>query len=240
MIGYLWASERNDGISFIRRLVAQRPTLLASVAWSERLDQAERDGLAPLQALRRWIGVPEDAEAGCIAADAVEQAAPDLRTLEELTNPEHKEPSSEEENDDNSVVDEAMMDRSQGWEDLSPFTLERPGYAFLTDGPIRYLPVRRGRLLLGFLWASETDDAAYFIKRAGAGADGTYAEGRWISLLRRAKEEGLTPIQALHHWIGAPEDPVAGGIAADAVEQQLPDVQALEALADMLTEDNKS
>ncbi|WP_157181174.1 hypothetical protein [Actinopolymorpha alba] len=138
----------------------------------------------------------------------------------------------QDEDECSTVPDEATMDRSQGWEDLAPFTLERPGYAFLVDGAIRYLPVTRARILLGYLWASESEDAAFFVKRTGAGVDGFYAEGRWISRLRQAKGEGLTPLQALRRWRGEPEDPEAGGIAADAVEQEAPALRTLELLAD--------
>ena len=40
--------------------------------------------------------------------------------------------------------------------------------------------------------------------------------------LNRASAEGLTPIEAIRQWIGAPEDPAAGGIAADAQARELP------------------
>ncbi|MFI1952167.1 hypothetical protein ACH437_10000 [Streptomyces xinghaiensis] len=235
VIGYVWASESNDSVSFLRRMTAQHDTFMASVAWSERLDQAEEEGLTPLQALRHWIGAPEDPEAGGIAAAAEELRSPNLRTLETSTNPGHEDPVDEDE----GAFDEAMMDRSQGWEDLSPFTLERPGYAFLSEGPIRYLPVTHGEVVLGYLWASKTEDAAYFVKRPAAGVPGTYAEGQWITRLREAKEAGLSPLEALRHWKGEPEDPTAGRIDADAAEQQAKDLRTLEALADQADQDGR-
>lgn len=228
VLGYLWAAESNDAISFLRRLAASRDTLLASVAWSERLDQAEEHGLTPLQALRHWVGEPEDSEAGAIEADADEQGVPDLRALKEIANPGHVEPPLDE---DEFFPDGTPMDRSQGWEDLSPFTLELAAYEVLADGAIRYLPVTLGRKLLGYLWASDAENAAYFVERTAAGLDATLAMGPWIWRLREAKEEGLSPLQALRRWVGEPEDPDGGGIAADAKEREASSLQALEELA---------
>lgn len=234
VVGYLWAAETGNGVSFLRSMASALPTFPAAVAWSERLDEAAAAGLAPLEVLRRWIGAPEDPEAGCIPADAEELHAPDLRTLEQRTNPGFVEPVSDEDEDEDEdeVPAEARMDRSEAWEDLSPFTLERPGYPFLTDAAVRYLPVVHGRTVLGYLWASETEDAAFFVKRTDAGVDGTYAEGKWITRLREAEKSGLSPLQALRHWVGRPEDFVAGGIPADAVEQVAPNLRALEKIAD--------
>lgn len=222
IIGYLWASENNDGISFIRRLDSQHDTLIASVAWSERLDQAEEEGLTPLQAMHHWAGKSEDPEAGGITADTPEHRAASLQILEEMANPGHMEQDDEE-------YDEATRERSEGWDSLSPLTLRRPGYRFLSENPVRYLPVTRDGRLLGYLWASDTEDAADFVKRTAAGANGTHAQGRWIARLRQAKDLGLTPLQALHHWT-SDEDPVAGRIPPGAEERIAANVQELEEL----------
>lgn len=228
IIGYLWASDTDDGISFIRRLAASQDTYRAAEAWSDRLDQAEAEGLTPLQALRRWVGEPEDPDTGGIAADAVELWAPDLRTLNELANPGHVEPPL----DSDFLPDGTPMDRSQGWEDLSPFSLDSSGYyPFLTESAVRYLPVTRRGEVLGYLWASETDDAAEYVERWAADADGFHAGGLWRSRLNQAKKEGMTPLEALRRWVGQPEDPEGGGIAADAMERGA-QLQALQELAD--------
>lgn len=228
VVGYLWAAESNDAISFLRRLAAPRDTFLAAAAWSDRLDQAEEEGLTPLQALRRWVGEPEDPEAGGIEAGAKEQRVPDLRTLEELANPGLVEPPFD---DDEFFPDGTPMNRSKGWGDLSPFTLKLAAYRVQAEGAIRYLPVTRGRELLGYLWASDKENAAFFVKQTAAGIDATYAIGLWLSRLREAKQNGLSPLQALRRWVGEPEDSVGGCIAADAEEGEMSSVDALEELA---------
>jgi hypothetical protein len=111
--------------------------------------------------------------------------------------------------------------------ELSPFTLRRRGYGFLTESPVRYLPVTRRGELVGYLWASVSGDAAHFVPRVGAGAEGNTAEYPWFLRLERAKEQGLTALEALRHWRGEPEHPRAGRIAADAIEQEAPNLDAL-------------
>ena len=111
--------------------------------------------------------------------------------------------------------------------ELSPFTLRRRGYGFLTRSPVRYLPVTRHGKLIGYLWASVTGDAAHFVARVDAGAEGNLAEYPWFLRLERAQEEGLTALEALRYWVGAPEHPRAGRIAADAIEQEAPSLDAL-------------
>jgi len=49
-----------------------------------RLDQAASEGLAPLHALRRWIGEPADLIAGGIGADALEMTAPSAAFVRQL------------------------------------------------------------------------------------------------------------------------------------------------------------
>ncbi|GLZ14105.1 hypothetical protein Acsp04_43400 [Actinomadura sp. NBRC 104425] len=53
----------------------------------------------------------------------------------------------------------------------------------------------------------------------------------WVLRLREASIEGLTPLQALRKWKGAPEDPRGGATKADAQEQEAPSLEALKELA---------
>src|SRR5206468_4314123 len=87
VVGYLYASESDDSVSFTRQMASRHDTLAAAVEWSRRLDQAGNYGFSPLQALRHWVGKPEHPVAGGIAADAVQRWAPDPHTLEELGQP---------------------------------------------------------------------------------------------------------------------------------------------------------
>jgi hypothetical protein len=224
VVGYIWAAETDDAAGFVRRLAAERhDTFDAAVHWDELLQEAYTAGLPPLQALQSWVGQPPDPEGGGIAADAVRQRAASLRALGNIANPGYEEQVLR-------FPDGTPMDRGQRWEDLSPVATDQNRYKMSTDGPVRYLRVTRGGEVLGFLWASETDDAAAFVARKGSGAAGFDAGGFWSGRLNRANAEGLTPLQAIRRWVGAPEDPEAGGIAADAQERELPSWWALRTL----------
>jgi hypothetical protein len=221
VIGYLWASE--DEVDFVRVLAAQHDTFAAAIAWYSRRDRARAEGLSPLQTLNRWVGVPEDPVAGGIASDAMERRVPDLNALEVHANPDYVRPPSLE--PPTSVAD--PWDPNP--EESSPFTLEKAGYSFLTEGPIRYVPVTRGGHVLGYLWVSETEDAASYIPREAAGVEGIMAGRVWKSRLDNSKKvEGLSPMQALHRWTGKAEDPVAGAVPADVEPAEAASVEDLE------------
>ncbi|TCC18312.1 hypothetical protein [Kribbella speibonae] len=123
--------------------------------------------------------------------------------------------------------------RPTGFGDLSPFTLERTEYIGVSRTPVCCLPVTLGGKLLGFLWGSISvdEDAAGFRPVHGAGAVGFDAGGPWRGRLKRARDKGVAPADAVRRWIGEPEDPRAGGVPADAVERMLPDSDAVLTLA---------
>jgi len=98
-------------------------------------------------------------------------------------------------------------------------------YARATDGPVRYLAVATGDVLLGYLWASEQEDAAGFVPRAAAGDDGLNASVAWTMELRARKARELLPVQALaeladgvghanYGWAVAGPEEVAADLAA--------------------------
>jgi hypothetical protein len=218
-VGYLWASEDNDAAGVARRLHSSRDTLRPAAAWTTRLLQAEREGLTPLRALRRWFGAVEDPRAGRIPGDAQQFRMGDVRALRRLVEqapPPRVNP----------------MDRSQGW-DEPPVPPDARGYdRFRFVTPVRYLPVTRRGEVLGYLWASAADRRGCgYQPRVTAGADGAGAYNLWLPRLNYAISDGMTPLQALRRWIGAGEDPQGGGIAADAEERQAASPQALQELA---------
>jgi hypothetical protein len=154
--------------------------------------------------------------------------------LEEQVNPGHVDPLKDffDQYRVATLPDGTPIDRSRGWEPtLSPWKLSDTDFPAVTEAAIRYLPVTRGDVVLGYLWASVADDAADSMERADAGEDGWNAGGIWVPRLREAANEGLTPLQALRKWKGAPEDPRGGAIKADAQEQEAPSLQALKELA---------
>ncbi|MEU1185725.1 hypothetical protein ABZ464_50585 [Streptomyces sp. NPDC005820] len=90
------------------------------------------------------------------------------------------------------------------------FDLVAPGparYRTRTDKPVRYLTVadKEGGAVLGYVWASDEDDAAAWEPRHAAGPR-AYAEGGiWHARLEEAKERGLLPSQALDELLAGPE-----------------------------------
>ncbi|NJC72173.1 hypothetical protein HC031_20985 [Planosporangium thailandense] len=84
--------------------------------------------------------------------------------------------------------------------------------------------------LIGYLWAAVTDDAISFVVRDKGGDAAYNAAVRWTHRLRWAKANGITPLQALRHWAGQPEEPLTGYVPEGA-EQEAPSLGALEALA---------
>jgi hypothetical protein len=190
VLGYLWASINDaadyEAVGYQPRVTAGPDGHEAYRLWGPRLNYAISEGMTSLRALRRWIGVDEDPQAGGIAPDAEERQAPCPQTLQELAT---------------------------------------------IDMFIRYLPVTRGEDLLGYVWASEANDAVGYQRCIGAGTNGASASSLWMSRFDEARQEGFTPLRALRRWIGVDEDPQAGGIAPDAEEQQAPSPQTLADLA---------
>lgn len=232
-IGCLWGAVHDNAASFVRRLDGPEAAFRARLVWSRRLRAAAREGLTPVEALCRWKGAPEDPEGGRIAADAPEQEAPSLESSERRVNPGYVDPLKDffDQHEMTTWTDGTPIDRSRGWGPLTPWKLPDTDFPAVTVAAVRYLPVTRGDVVLGYLWASVADDAAYYMKRADAGSDGFNAGGIWVPRLREAADEELTPLQALRKWKGAPEDPRGGAIKADAQEQEAPSLDALKELA---------
>jgi hypothetical protein len=103
-------------------------------------------------------------------------------------------------------------------------------YADTTRSAVRFVPVLKDAVVMGYLWAAVTDDAADYVPREDADADGFNVSVEWVQRLRAAKTDGLGPLQLLRRWAGEPEDPEAGFIEPGS-EQELPSLAALEELA---------
>lgn len=92
---------------------------------------------------------------------------------------------------------------------------------------IRYLPVVRKGALLGFLWATETDDAVGFLALDTAEEP---AARFWADRIAHSEREGLRPLQILRRWGGTAEDPVGGTVPAAARERIAVSLDVLRAL----------
>ncbi|GAA3969156.1 hypothetical protein GCM10023085_59350 [Actinomadura viridis] len=226
-LGYLWASVDDRAAGFLRRKEF-REAFEPLLVWGERLQEAYEEGLGAREAIRRWAGRPEDAVAGGVPADAAERVEAGLEDLYRLADPDY-EPSPLDSLGRGEFPDGTPMDRSKGWGPLH-FELP-PSYDLDTDGPVRYFPVVKGDVVLGYLWAAVEGEAAMYRAREDAGMDGANAASRWILSLRELYEEGVPALEALARCKAAPEDPRGGVIPAGATAEELPSLRDLERLA---------
>jgi hypothetical protein len=85
---------------------------------------------------------------------------------------------------------------------------------------VYYVPVVLRGQVIGYLWASEEDDAVgFFCRKEARRRDVVRAGAVWSDRLRDAQAQGLRPSHILYRWTGKSEDPVAGGIPGDVVRQ---------------------
>lgn len=96
-------------------------------------------------------------------------------------------------------------------------------YRLFSRTAVRYLPVALQGNVIGYLWASDAERAAGFVRCAGSGVAGVQATTWWESRLKEAYAAGRTPLEAIRSWAGAREVPMAGHVPADAVEAEAED-----------------
>ncbi|MES0836742.1 hypothetical protein [Nocardiopsis tropica] len=118
------------------------------------------------------------------------------------------------------------------WSDeaLAPVLVGR-SYVPTTAGPVLYLPVHRDDRLIGYLWASETEEASDFQPLLPPDTAGNAARGWWTMEHVRLRGEGLTALEALRSCAGRVDDPHGGRVDADAPESRAPSLEELRALA---------
>lgn len=196
VIGYLWCSVDglDRGHGFVPRPEAGEHGLAALEAWRGRLAGARTAAAA----IADWRDRPDDTSGALNDTDEWEAA--DIAELIRLA----AEPEREELHAKGRARG-ARAERAPGAGAAGP-----SAYVDHTDGPVSYCPAVSGDgTVLGYLWASEADDAAGFVERAAAGTvNASNAAGAWRRRLRRAHARGLPALGALREWIG--EDPAAG------------------------------
>lgn len=214
-IGYLWAGETDTAASFVRRLDTMNLAFEAPLVWLERLNAASEQGLPAREAIRRWIGAPQDPRGGAVPPGVAPQRADSASVVEQLANP-NVPPTAGPLVQDGELPDGTPIDRSKGWGPLS-VTLP-PTYPAQTAGPVVYRAVvDENGLILGYLWAS--GDAASYVARPDAGLDGTNRAGRLLPALREAFERDVPAVEAIR------------SLAPDADEAHAPSLDDLIALA---------
>ncbi|WP_405644107.1 hypothetical protein [Streptomyces uncialis] len=103
-------------------------------------------------------------------------------------------------------------------------------YEVFTEHPVRYLAVRRGERVLGYLWVSVAGDAVGYEPRTAAGDEAFEAGARWVALLGAAHREGLTAIAAFERLLGLPPEEERGTFAGRTPEEA-PSLDALQDLS---------
>ncbi|MCT2592168.1 hypothetical protein LHJ74_20045 [Streptomyces sp. N2-109] len=100
-------------------------------------------------------------------------------------------------------------------------------YHDFAESRVSYARVVRGDTVLGYLWASDREGAAGYEPRSSVGDDALYAALHWMKNLGWAKENSLTPLQALEELANWPEDHGAGRLEGVTGSMSLDELQEL-------------
>ncbi|MFF7458223.1 hypothetical protein [Kitasatospora sp. NPDC008115] len=84
-------------------------------------------------------------------------------------------------------------------EDMQFEVIDGPvDYAYRTDKPVEYMTIANETSgVLGYLWASDADDAAGWVGRPAVAVEASNSAGYWLIRMRAAKARDLPPSQAL-------------------------------------------
>lgn len=216
VIGCIWASPDQHAAGFERRLAVAGDDLDCLIAWETRLSESAAAGLTARAAIERWIGAPEDAVAGTVPAQSSPVESPSLAWLWEQLNPDGPPLGEGPLIQDGTYPDGTPVDREQGWGPLVSAPLEN--YASETDAPVRYLPVRLDSVVVGYVWAAVTDDAAGYLPRPEAGRTGEIAAGLWQLRFSDAYRAGRPATDALRRFPSFAADRLSGVVGPDATE----------------------
>src|SRR5690625_2076186 len=89
----------------------------------------------------------------------------------------------------------------------------------------------RSPTVIGYLWASDSENARGYVPRPAAGAPAWRAEQWWIRHAVDAADRSLSPTQALRARIGLPEAPVGGRLDPEDEENTAVGRKGLERIA---------
>jgi len=164
-------------------------------------------------------------ERAAFPADARERELPSLASLYEVVEPGVPAPEGPF-IQDGRFPDGTPVDRSEGWGPLISAP-PPPMYGTASDGPIRYVPVVRDGVVVGYLWALLAGDAADFEPRKAAGVKGEIAAALWKTWLSDIYAEDVSSLESLGRCKASAGHPLSGVVGADAEEREPPNVQAL-------------
>lgn len=103
-------------------------------------------------------------------------------------------------------------------------------YPCTTESAVWFLPVVLQGRIVGYLWASTTDDAIALERCPDAGVIGIVAAARWTERTRWAKRKGIRPLDLLGRFVGRAEDS-KGGYIPRVKPRLAPNLDALRELA---------
>ncbi|MFI6723456.1 hypothetical protein NRF20_29980 [Streptomyces sp. R-74717] len=86
------------------------------------------------------------------------------------------------------------------------------GYKRSAVGEVQHVPVLGKRGVLGYLWASDTENAASFEPQDYADDEHYKAGLVWLDRLRPAADRDLSPLQALAELARLPEEGGSGRV----------------------------
>ncbi|MFK0180204.1 hypothetical protein ACIQVR_30025 [Streptomyces xanthochromogenes] len=99
----------------------------------------------------------------------------------------------------------------------------------VTESPVNFFEVARDGTAIGYLWASESDDAAGYEPRTPMGKAALDAAVEWLGRLSEAKARGLSPTRALHELTSSRADSRGGAVTPGSLRtaDSLEDLQDL-------------
>lgn len=229
LVGYLWGSQTGNSAGFFTNMAFGANRVKSAVYWNDRLEETYQMGLVPAEAIRHWLGKPEDPLFGGIAGDAEQGEA---RTIQELAlrlNPDHPLGDGPWVQD-GTFPSGSPEDRSEGFSAIAPAPTST--YSDETASAVIYLPVNLKGAIVGYVWASVSDEAAGYISRAAVGNVGVVAGGLWRARLIDAHKTGLSALDAVRRCRSLPANaPGTFGVIEPIPEQQAHTLDELRMLA---------
>ncbi|MFJ4658138.1 hypothetical protein ACIP5Y_43300 [Nocardia sp. NPDC088792] len=231
LVGYLWGAQNGNAAGFFPHLASGINNVRSSIFWQNRLEEMYRRGLKPAEAIRYWVGKTPDSQYGGILEGVVQGES---RTIQELAlrlNPDR--PLGEGPWIQDGVFPSGTPDnRSEGFSAIAP--VPTSNYAHETASPVTFLPVTLSGSVVGYVWASISDEAAGYLPRTAAGGTGLVAGGLWRARLSDAHAAGLPVLEALRRVRSLPANaPGTFGVIDDrAIEQRAPHLSDLRGLAE--------
>ena len=186
-------------------------------------------GQSPNHHHENWLRASEDPIGGGIPREAALGEAENADHLGFWANPGYEEPPLPSELKEALEREPVAAPRHIGPEHVTKQL--HKSYKTLTDQPVRYPPVRLSDQLIGYLWASVTNDAAYFVRRVKAQPESNFAEGWWLREFVNLHKQGLSPLEAIRARVGTQEDPKGGRIDAGDEERTASSIEELKEIA---------